>query len=98
MHGRGSRAIVHASNAVGRGDAGGTPPDRVSVPHWATSCHVDFPTHADVAQIGPTQAISTEIDETAEIAGSSRNSRVRPKFKKINKKVQNAPFELNLKP
>ena len=57
-----------------------------------TLCHVDFSTRADAAQIRPTRAVSAE---TTEMAGSSRNGRVRPKFKK-KKKVQNAPFELNL--
>ena len=46
------------------------------------------PTRADSRWIGPTRAW---------IGRNRWNSRFRPKFKK-KKKVQNAPFELNLKP
>ena len=73
---------------------GGTP----LTAHRATSCHMDSLTHADAAQIGPTQAVSAETGETAKMAGLSWHGWVRPKFKKKKKKVQNAPFELNLKP
>ena len=52
----------------------------------AASCHVDFPTRIDVAQIEPTRAVSAVLAETVEMAGSSRNSRVRPKLKKKKKK------------
>ena len=84
-HGRGTRGAVPAFNAAGRGDAQGTPlPARP-----ATSCHLAFvffkPTRADAAL---TRAVSAE---TAETADSGRNSRKK-------KKLQNAPFELNIKP
>ena len=75
---------------VRRGDVGRMP---LTV-RWAASCYVDSPTRADEAQIGLTRAISIETSETAEMAEtpeSGRNS-------KKKKKVQNAPFELNLKP
>ena len=79
MHGLGSRPIAPASNAAGRGNTGGTP----LTARRSVSCHVDSPTHTHVAQIGPTRAVSAK---TAETANSSRNGRVRPKFKKIKKK------------
>ena len=78
MHGLGSRPIAPASNTARRSNTGGTP----LTARQSVSYHVDFPTHTNVAQIGPTQAVSAK---TAEMANSSRNGRVRPKFKKIKK-------------
>ena len=56
------------------------------------TCGDVAPTRADSRWIGPTRAWIGRI-------GQNRwNERFRPKFKKQKKKVQNAPFELNIKP
>ena len=88
MHGRGSRGAAPASDAVRRGDAGGTPltARRCRVgPRLPRGFFFFSPTRADAAEIRPdsrwftpTRAISAEIGE---MAGSSRNGRFRPKFK-----------------
>ena len=93
MHGLGSRPIALASDAAGRGDMGGKP-------LTMRRCRVlpcGFP---DSHRHGSNRAVSAENGEIAEMAGLSQNGRVRMKFKKKkkNKKVQNAVFELNLKP
>ena len=73
MHGRGSQASAPASDAAGRGDAGGTPqtarPCRV-VPRGESRIG---PTRADAAkigvdaaEIGPTRSVSAVSAETAE--------------------------------
>ena len=80
MHGRGSQASAPASVAAGRGDAGGTPQTArpcCVVPRGDSRIE---PTRADAAQIGPTRSVSTVS------FCISRNSRVRPKFKKKKKK------------
>ena len=84
-HRRGTRGAVPASDAATRkGRLCSRVPSRP-----AASCHMAFvffkPTRADAAL---TRAVSAE---TAETADSGRNSRKK-------KKVQNAPFELNIKP
>ena len=76
MHGRGSGPSAPASDAATR-------EGRRRLHVRAASCHVDFLTRVNAAQIGPTRAVSAE---TAEMAGSSQNGRVRPKFKKKKKK------------
>ena len=91
MHGLGSRPLTLASDAAGRGDAGGTPLTACR----ASSYHVDSPTRADAAQIGLTRAVSAKTGETAEMAETPKSGQ---NSKKKKKKVQNAPFELNLKP
>ena len=88
MHGRGSQANALASDAMGRGDAGGTPQtvhlcrvvprgDSRIGPTRANAAKIG----ANAAQIGPTRSVS------AKTAESGRNS-------KKKKKVQNAPFDL----
>ena len=81
MHGRGSQASAPASDAAGRGDAGGTPqtarPCRV-VPRRATW---RVPNRADAAKIG---ADAAEIGADAAQIGSTRSvsadiGRYRPK-------------------
>ena len=84
-HRRGTRGAVPASDVVTRkGRLCSCVPSRPTA-----SCHMAFvffkPTRADAAL---TRAVSAE---TAETADSGRNSRKK-------KKVQNAPFELNIKP
>ena len=98
MHERGSQASAPASDAAGRGDAGGTPqtarPCRI-VPRRATW---RVPNRADAAKIGTDAA---EIGADAAQIGpyrpyrpvSAETARFGPKFKK-KKKVQNAPFDL----
>uniref|UniRef100_A0A7N2LLI7 Uncharacterized protein n=1 Tax=Quercus lobata TaxID=97700 RepID=A0A7N2LLI7_QUELO len=70
MHGRGSQAGAPASDAAGRGDAGGTPqtarPSRV-VPRRATW---RIPTRADAAKIG---ADAAEIGADAAQIGPTRS-------------------------
>ena len=92
MHGRGSQASAPASDAAGCRSRGRDAADRTSVPRRATW---RFPNRADAAeisanaaQIGPTWSVS------ALSACIGRNGRVRPKFKKKKKKVQNASFDL----
>ena len=46
---------------------GGTP----LIARQATSCHMDSLTHANAAQIGPTQAILAKTGETTKMVGSS---------------------------
>jgi len=75
MHGRGSQGRAPASDAVGRGDAGGTPqtarPCRVvprpamwQCPNRADAAQIGADTAeigADAAEIGPTQPSQAEI-------------------------------------
>ena len=98
MHGRGSQGRAPASDAAGRGNKGGTPqttrPCRVmsrpatwQCPNRADAAQIGADTAeigADAAEIGPTRPVSACI---------GRNGRVRPKFKKKKKKVQNAPYD-----
>ena len=103
MHGRGSQASAPASDAAGRGDAGGTPqtacPCRV-VPRGVSRIGLTradaakigadaAEIGADGAHIGPTRSVSAV---SACIGRNGQNGRVRPKFKKKKKKGANAPF------
>ena len=104
MHGRGSQASAPASDAAGRGDAGGTPqiarPCRV-VPRGESRIG---PTRADVAKIGADAAEigadAAEIGPTRSVSAGigwiGRNGPIWAKIqkKKKKKKVQNAPFDL----
>ena len=90
MHGRGSQASAPASDAVGRGDAGGTPQTTHLCRIVPRGDSWIGPTWADAAQIGPTRSVSTVS------FCISRNSRVRPKFKKKKKKGAKRTVWLNL--
>ena len=87
-HERGTRGAAPASNTARRGDARETPLPTCS----AVSCHVAF---VFSSRLAPTRLRLGPIRTESSCIG--RNRRFRPKFKK-KKKVQNAPFEQNIKP
>ena len=106
MHGRGSQAGAPTSDAVGRGDSGGTP-QTVRLSHVVARGGSRLgPMRANEAKIGA-DAVEISADaaeigvDAAQIwptqsvsavsACIGRNGRVRPKFKK-KKKGANAPF------
>ena len=68
--------------------------DRVSVPCRAASCHMDSPTRADAAQIGPYRPYQPYWPKSVKPPKRSSQAEIQKK----KKKVQNASFELNLKP
>ena len=86
-HGHGTKGATPAFDAAGRSDMRGMP-----LPAHPTAAS----TLADSHWIGPTWATSTWISSINRISWNRRNGWFRPKLKK--KEVQNAPFELNIKP
>ena len=97
MHGRGSQASAPASDAAGRGDAGGTPqtarPCRVvprratwRVPNRADAAKIGADAAqigADAAQIGPTRSVSADIGRNR--PESAEMALFGPKLKKKKK-------------
>ena len=81
MHGRGSQASAPASDAAGRGDAGGTL-------QTARPCRV---VPRGKSRIGPTRLKSAPTRSVSAISAKTAESGLNSKKKK---KVQNAPFDL----